>query len=59
MDRFEQRGFSSLIVANDDIDTLIEINLEPTLEAFEILDFDLLDIHRSPRQFSKSNHSLF
>ena len=58
MDRFEQRGFSGLVVANDDIDALIEIDFEPTFKAFEILDFDLLDIHRSPH-FPRGNHSLF
>lgn len=48
MDRFEQRGFSGLVVADDDVDAATEIGGKPAFETLEILYLDLLDVHRLP-----------
>jgi len=48
MDGFEKGRFAGLVITDDDVDAFIEIDLEPVSEALEVLDFDLLDIHRSP-----------
>jgi hypothetical protein len=53
VERLEECRFSSFVIADNDVDVFVELNLEPSAEAFEVLDFRFFDIHRALRDGGK------